>query len=156
MKKKPNSAAHPAMPAARSEILPAEVFDSEDVLSPNNLIQKNVRSEGARRLAERLKLQLHKKVQEQRAPLLRGLLEDAEAVSRLAAGASCSVDEAIHVLTEEIQNLDISDTDVDMPVLVPVPRAIGEDEQYDDDYTTADPEYEEIEAYLYEHGLLDD
>ena len=32
---------------------------------------------------------------------------------------------------EEIQNLDISDADEDMPVLIPVPRAIGEDEQYD-------------------------
>ena len=87
--------------AARSEILPAEVFDSEDVLSPNNYIQKNVRSEGARRLAERLKLQLQKKVQEQRAPLLLGLLEDAVVVSRLAAGAGCSADEAINLLTED-------------------------------------------------------
>ena len=74
---------------------------------------------------------------------------------RVAAGAGCSVDEAINVLTEEIQNLDISDTDEDMPVLIPVPLAIGEDEQYDDDYMT-DSEYEEAEAYLYEHGLLDD
>ena len=54
-----------------------------------------------------------------------------------------------------IQNLDISDTDEDMPVLIPVPRAIGEDEQFDDDSTT-DSEYEEAEAYSYEHGLLDD
>ena len=142
--------------AARSEILPAEVFDSEDVLSPNNFIQKHVRSECARRLAERLKLQLQKKVQDQRALLRLGLLEDAVAVSRLAAGAGCSVDEATNVLTEEIHNLDISDTDEDMPVLIPIPSAIGEDEQYDDDYTTTDSEYEEAEAFLYEHGLLDD
>ena len=142
--------------AARSVILPAEVSDSEDVPSPNNFIQKNVRSEGARRLAERLKLQLQKKAQEQRTPLIHGLLEDAVAVSRLAAGAGCSVDEAINVLTEEIQNLDISDTDEDMPVLIPIPSAIGEDEQYDDDYTTTDSEYEEAEAFLYEHDEFGD
>lgn len=61
--------------------------------------------------------------------MLLGLLEDAVAVSRLAAGANCSVDEAINLLTEEIQNLDIIDTDDDMHVLIPVPRTIGEDEQ---------------------------
>ena len=49
--------------------------------------------------------------------------------------------------------VDINVTDEDMPVLVPVPR---DDEQYDDNYTTTDSEYEDAEAYLYEQELLDD
>ena len=42
------------------------------------------------------------------------------------------------------------DTDEDMPSLEAL------DLQDDDAYPTTDSEYEELEAYLYEHGLLDD
>ena len=126
--------------AARSKMLSAEVFDSEDVQSPDNFLQ-------IQKVAHHSK---HKPAVDDGEQYEYGDVE-AHAIDADTSDSSphhfIAPDEGSDAMGSDD---DDSDTDEDMPSLEAL------DLQNDNGYSTTDSEYEELEAYLHERGLLDD
>jgi len=107
------------------------------------------------RLAERLKIQLSKKTVEERRCALQAFLVNETVIAQFAEGADCPIDEVRCLLRSLLAELVddgalaagsqlSSDTDVDMPVLVPSDTPIDE----------LDSMYDEYEDYLERNGWI--
>jgi len=118
-------------------------------------VHQDVMSANCLRLAERLKIQLSKKTVEERRCALQAFLVNETVIAQFAEGADCPIDEVRCLLRSLLAELVddgalaagsqlSSDTDVDMPVLVPSDTPIDE----------LDSMYDEYEDYLERNGWI--